>query len=84
MLPFLQKKNQTGLLVTQRSPDGSNSPVENQEPESDDIEACAQELIAAVHAKDAPAAARAIRDAFSILQSEPESEEPSPHTYQPE
>ena len=76
MLPFLRPKLQTGLLISTRKADGSAAPTENESsaPETDDIEACAQELIRAVHAKDAPGVAQAIRSAFEILESQPHAE----------
>lgn len=78
MLPFLKSKQaqQTGVIIKERAPD--------QKEESEDIgahgiEACAEEFIRAVHAKDVKAAAAALKDAFEILESQPHEE--GPHTY---
>ena len=84
MLPFLKNKQrtQTGIVQQVRSPDTE----ENQEDSNPDasIEACAQDLIDAVHAKDVKAASEAIKAAFEILDSQPheEGEHISPHTYE--
>ena len=83
MLPFLKVKKDSGvagLIMKNRSPD---APPEDK----DSIDACAQDLISAVHAKDAKATAEALRSAFRILDSEPHEEgehtnKPSPHTYE--
>lgn len=75
LLPFLKKKQDsanTGLIIQTRAPD---EPAESEEDNSSaGIESCAHALINAVHAKDAKAAAMAIKDAFDILESG-ESEE---------
>lgn len=80
MLPFLKKKEvpAAGLIVKTRAPD--EKPNENQDDSHIAIESCAQELIRAIHAKDAKAAAMAIKDAFDILESMPH-EESEPHSY---
>lgn len=88
VLPFLNKnKNQgvAGLIIKQRTPD--EKPQENQEDDQDAaINACAQDLISAVHARDVKAVAEAMRSAFDILESMPHEEmehdeNPEPHSY---
>ncbi len=85
LLPFLKKKEagQTGAIVQTRTPD--QKPEENQENQSAAIEACARELITAIHAKDHKSAANALVDAFDILESMPRDETehsaPLPHSY---
>lgn len=80
MLPFLKNKNQSvaGLIIQGRKPD--EKPEDQIEQEEDSsaiaIEACAEELIKAIHDKDVKAAAQAIKDAFTILESLPHQEEP--------
>lgn len=82
-LPFLknikERSNQVGVIVKTRAPDEKPDTQEGDPA----IEACAQELIDAVHAKNAKAAAQAIQDAFEILKSRPEEtdEGPEPHSY---
>lgn len=75
------QKPVAGVIVQQMRPS-------DEKPEADDqsaaIEACASELIRAVHAKDTKAVANAMADAFQILDSMPHEESndtPSPHTY---
>lgn len=79
MLPFLKKKDgfaSSSVINIDRKPDEPND-------SNAGIEACAQDLISAVHAKDASAAASAIRAAFEMLESEPHEEGPhvEPHSY---
>lgn len=86
MLPFLKKKNETGIsgvMIKHRTPD--EKPEETTEDDKDAaIHACAQDLIDAVHAQDVKGAAEAIRSAFEILESMPheEAEHTSPHSYE--
>lgn len=79
MLPFIKKKQasrQTGVIIENRA---------EEQPEQDlsgaAIEACAMELIIALHTKDVKAVAEALKNAFEILESG-ESNEASPHTYE--
>ncbi len=81
MLPFLKSKDKSanvGLIVKTRAPDESSEPKDEG---SSGIEACADELIRAVHAKDSKAAAAAIKDAFDILEGQPHEEYESKHDY---
>lgn len=84
MLPFLKNKDKygPGLMVKTRAPD--QKPQDEQEDNhSMAIEACAHELIAAIHAKDVKSVAEALKDAFEILDSMPheEGEHTEPHSY---
>ena len=87
MLPFLKPKTVAGLIISKRKPDGGSEESHSEGNENDSIEASAEALIRAVHAKDAKAVASAMRDAFQILESEPHEEAgesestASPHTY---
>ena len=81
MLPF--QKNKTGqvagIIMKTRSPD------EDKEPNDDSaaIDACAKDLIEAVHSRDTKRVAEAIKSAFEILESMPHEEsDVSPHTYE--
>jgi hypothetical protein len=75
MIPFLK-----------RSQDASASaPIESERLETvessddyDSLEAAAEDLIAAVHSKDAKAVCVALRAAFELMDSEPHEE--GPHT----
>lgn len=90
MLPFLKKKEApvAGIVIKTRTPD--EKPVEEMDEVDDQmvaIEACAKELIRAVHARDSKAVAMAMVDAFDILESMPhgesedEEEQAEPHSY---
>lgn len=73
MLPFLDKKKTSvaGLIIKNRTPD--EKPEENQDDSHTmAIEACAEDLINAVHAKDTKAVAAALKDAFEVLQNQPQ------------
>lgn len=72
MLPYLKKAKESqtsGLIVQQRTPDETSEPKD-----TTGIEACADELIRAVHSKDSKAVASALKDAFDILDSMPHEE----------
>lgn len=74
MLPFLKAKRQTGLIVSQRKPDGGKEELYEEGNENAGLEACAEDLIRAVHAKDAEAVARAFKDAFELCETQPHDE----------
>lgn len=72
MLPFLKKDKEASVSIPvdikKRDPD--------EESEFDSLESASQDLIDAVHSKDAKAAAIAWRAGFDILDSEPHVEGP--------
>ena len=74
MLPFLKKPDsaKVGLMVKTRPSDYPKA--EETSLHSDAIQACAQDLIDAIHAKDAKRASQALVDAFDILESLPHDE----------
>ena len=76
MLPFMQKKPVAGLIVAQRKPDGTHEESHSEGNEDQGLEACAVDLIRAIHSKDSKAAAAAMRAAFEICDSEPHEEGP--------
>lgn len=80
-IPYLQKKQIAGLIIKKRESD-TLSPAENDsETEQDQgLESCAEHLIRAVHSKDAPGVAEALRAAFEVLESAPH-DEADPHSY---
>lgn len=63
MLPFLQKKQQTGVIVKERQPD------EHAEPKSD-IEECIKDILKACEAKDIKALAHLFRELHDELHKE--------------
>lgn len=75
ILPFLAKKNQNaGVIVQTRKPD-----EEKQDSGSEGFVSCAQDLINAIHSKDAKAVAQAFKDLFELAELEPHEE--APHSY---
>lgn len=82
ILPFLAKKPlQPGVIVKERASDAK--PDASDESDDSGIEACAEDLISAVHAKDVKGVAEAIKSAFELLGSAPEekSSDIEPHSY---
>lgn len=73
----MKKKPQVGVIVTTRPADESKQ-AEHEDP----IEYCAEDLMKAVHANDKKGVAKALRDAFEILDAEPHQE--GPHTNESE
>lgn len=65
MLPFLKHKPVAGLIIKSRTPD---EPMGDEPHEAGDenhaLEACAEDLIRAIHAKDAKAVAEALKSAL--------------------
>ena len=72
MLPFL-KRNQE---ASGSGPIESVERKSDSEEEYDALESAADDLIAAVHAKDTKGAAAALRAAFQLADSEPHEEGP--------
>ena len=83
MLPFLKNRDrfQSGLIVKTREPD--QKPEESTDDHAMAIESCVDALISAIHAKDTKAAAQALKDAFTILETLPHDEVDhiEPHSY---
>lgn len=75
MLPFLQR-NTPPPADLEVDPSGTD----NQDNPNAGHEAAASEIIDAIHSKDAPRLAEALKDMFSMLENEPE-ETPEPHSY---
>lgn len=72
MLPFL-KGNKEGSVSTDADPIKRKS---DSGEEYDSLESAAEELISAVHAKDAKAVCSALRSAFQLCDLEPHEEGP--------
>lgn len=81
ILPFLTKKQHqgSGITIKTRQPD-----EDQPEPSgSEAIEACASDLIKAIHSHDMKGTAEALKSAFEILESQPHEEESiEPHSYE--
>ncbi len=67
MLPFLRKPKASGLIVEQRKSDKPNEPSE--------MEACAQDLLNAIEAKDVKAIAQALQAACELSEYSEAAEE---------
>lgn len=78
MLPFLKPKaNSVGLIIKQRKPDDKPEQSSNEDqPDSSNmaLEAIAEDLIQAVHAKDPKRVTQALKDAFEMLEMMPHEE----------
>lgn len=76
MLPFLKPKQQTGLIIAQRKPDGQAKVEHSEGEELHELEAHMDDLIRAIHAKDSKSAAEAYKRAFECCESYPHEEGP--------
>lgn len=78
MLPFLKNRKEPGMAgvtTLYRKEDGSN---ESEDMHNSGIKAAAEDLCKAIKAEDYEAAAKALKAAFEIFDSEPHKE--GPHT----
>lgn len=66
MIPFLKRKDDVSVSI----PGDSIKREPDEEPEFDSLEAAGEDLISAVHSKDAKAVAAALRAAISLAQPE--------------
>ena len=73
MLPFLKPRQTTTITIAKQKPDGS---IEDNDESNEGLNVAAEDLIKAVHAKDAVAVAAALKSAWEICESY-EDEEPS-------
>lgn len=79
MLPFLKNKikPQVGVIIKERAPDSAKPESEDYDDDSNAaLEACAHDLIEAVHAKDIKKVAQVLQDAFELCDSQPHIEGP--------
>jgi len=74
MLPFLQPKKMAGLIVQKYKPEGKMEPMGEEGDMDPGLMAAAEDLISAVHAKDAKKVAQALQSAFEIAESKPHEE----------
>jgi len=75
MLQFMKPKMQTGLMVSVRKPD-SIEESHTDGNEDNGLDACAEDLIRALHSKDIKSVSAALKAAFDILESMPHEEGP--------
>jgi hypothetical protein len=76
MLPFLKPKKVAAVIVANRQPDGSMESEGSEDEMDPGLMAVAEDLIRAVHGKDARAVAQALQAAFDIADSIPHVEGP--------
>jgi hypothetical protein len=74
MLPVLDKKKIASVLIARRNKSGAREAEQPAEQVSEDLERIAEQIIAAVGAQDAKALARALTDAFQLVDAQPHSE----------
>lgn len=74
MLPFLQPKKAAAVIIAKRKPEGSAEPMHEEGEEDPALMSCAEDLISAVHAKDAVGVANAMRAAFEVMDAAPHVE----------
>lgn len=79
MLPFLKPKAVSGIIISHRKSDGSDPKNEPEDQEDQGLMACAEQMIRAMHAKDAQGVAEAFKAAFEILESAPHEEAEHEH-----
>jgi hypothetical protein len=73
-LPFLKPKSIAGVILSKRKPDGGQETTGMEGVEDPGLMACAEDLIRAMHAKDAQHVALALRAAFDLLDAQPHDE----------
>ncbi len=75
MLPFLQARKSAGVIMAKRVGD-KTEPMHEEGEHEPGLMAAAEDLISAVHSKDANAVADAFKAAFEVCESCPHEEGP--------
>lgn len=70
MLPFLEPKKITSVLVSKRKSDGTADTLQEEGEHDPGLLSAAEDLISAVHAKDANAVADALKAAYSMCDDD--------------
>lgn len=82
MLPFLKKKHSgASLMITERQPDGNIEEQHDSEDGNHAMEACAEDILRAISAKDAKHLALALQAAYDCCESDDESEDSEDNSY---
>ena len=76
MLPFFKPKKLASVIIATRKPDGTVMPKHEETEHEDGIMSVAEDLISAVHMKDASMVATALKAAFEIMEEAPHEEGP--------
>jgi hypothetical protein len=74
MLPYLKPRRVAGLIVAKTKPQGGIEDLHEAGSEDEAIIACAEDMIRAMHAKDAKSLASALKAAFEIVDALPHVE----------
>jgi hypothetical protein len=69
MLPFLKPQRAAGVIMATRKPDGSHTPEQEEGEAHPHLMAAAEDLVRAIHAKDAKAVASAMQACHGICSS---------------
>lgn len=73
MLPFLKPDKAAAVIIAKRKKNGSQE-IEETVEDMPELKAAVEDLISAVHAKDASRAMSAFKAAFLALESKPHEE----------
>lgn len=76
MLPFLEPKKLSAVIIAKRKPSGEQESVKEEGAVAPELLACCEELIKAIHDKDATSAAKAFMACFEHCEQEPHEEGP--------
>lgn len=68
MLPFLQPKKLASVIIAKRNEDGTSKPDEHEGEHTPELIKACEDLISAVHSKDATSVASAIKYAVDCIQ----------------
>lgn len=77
LLPFLQKKSIAGLIISKRTPDGSPQEQHSEGNEDQGLDACSEDLIRALHSKDAKGVTAALKAVFDLMESKEDASDES-------
>lgn len=66
MLPFLQPKKMASVIVSSRKSDGSKGPEKEEGEHDPGFMSASEDLISAIHAKDAKGVADALKAAYEM------------------
>lgn len=75
MLPFMQPKKMSSVIMTKIRPSGETE-TDGEQGENIGLEAAAEDLLRAVASKDVKAVAEALQAAFDVCDSAPHVEGP--------
>lgn len=75
MLPFLQPKKLASTIIARRLEDGSSKPDEREDEHKPELMKACEDLISAVHSKDASKVADAIKYAVECIEGDHASNE---------